>query len=408
MRSVMVALAIVGALTAGMHAQRSGPPVAELLASAERGNLEAQTALARAYLNGVGVDANGAEALRWARRAADQGHAPAQTLLGGFYLDGDVLPRDDAEAARWLWMAVRQSDTAGQSRLGALYLSGRGPEDAPEEGIRLSRLAAQKGDVAAQTNLGLAFADGVGTERREATAIAWYRMAAAQGNVGSMLAIAVFYWFGVDDGPPNNALTYLWTAAAVEERERPSVADPIPDNVNQATQSVRTMRDAALQTLSLPALQDVQLRLAVMYEAGDGLPRSIDKAAQWYEGAADSGLASAQFNLGRLYRTGEGAQQNEVTAVRWFRRAARQGEVRAQRALGMAYATGVGVEANAVRAYLWLLLAASGLSDDQQADVLEVLDGITGDLTPEERVGAQARSAACRASDFEDCGEPDD
>src|SRR5690242_20971984 len=46
---------------------------------------------------------------------------------------------------------------------------------------------------------------------------------------------------------------------------------------------------------------DAQFRLGVMYESGQGVPRSDAEAIKWYRKAAEQDDAVAQFNLGIMY-----------------------------------------------------------------------------------------------------------
>jgi tetratricopeptide (TPR) repeat protein len=75
--------------------------------------------------------------------------------------------------------------------------------------------------------------------------------------------------------------------------------------------------------------------LGVMYEYGQGVPQSFEKAAEWYQKAAEQGVADAQFNLGRLYYSGQGVSQSVEKAVEWFQKAAEQGDATAQFNLGV-------------------------------------------------------------------------
>lgn len=56
------------------------------LASAQLGKAEAQLNLGILYLNGLGVDQNNQEAVRWIRMAAERGEAQAQANMGHFIL----------------------------------------------------------------------------------------------------------------------------------------------------------------------------------------------------------------------------------------------------------------------------------------------------------------------------------
>ena len=56
---------------------------------------------------------------------------------------------------------------------------------------------------------------------------------------------------------------------------------------------------------------------------------------------AEAGDAAAQLRLAQLYERGQGVVQSFVDAVRWFRAAADQGSVPAQSRLGEIYLTGL-------------------------------------------------------------------
>nr|MCH9670310.1 sel1 repeat family protein [Gammaproteobacteria bacterium] len=108
-----------------------------------------------------------------------------------------------------------------------------------------------------------------------------------------------------------------------------------------------------------------QDHLGMMFEDGEGVPRSNQTAAYWYQQSAEQGHAQAQLNLGRMYRNGKGVPQDDKQAVAWYRRAAAQGLAVAQFFLGLMYDTGKGVDASASHAYMWFSLAAE--QGDQDA-----------------------------------------
>lgn len=63
-----------------------------------------------------------------------------------------------------------------------------------------------------------------------------------------------------------------------------------------------------------------------------------EKAAMWFQRAAQNGHAMAQCNLGTMYEKGQGGlSQNEKEAQIWFEKAAAQGLVEAQFNLGVIY-----------------------------------------------------------------------
>jgi TPR repeat protein len=139
-RSVFAALLFIGTPSAAFA--QIDP---DLLAAAERGDVEAQALLGLKYRYGAGVPENGTEAVKCYRLAAEQGLAEAQYNLGLMYADGEGVPKNDIEAVKWY------------------------------------RLAAQQGDAAAQTNLGVMCFFGEGVPKNYVRAYAWYSMAEDKG-----------------------------------------------------------------------------------------------------------------------------------------------------------------------------------------------------------------------------------
>ena len=70
-------------------------------------------------------------------------------------------------------------------------------------------------------------------------------------------------------------------------------------------------------------LADAQLRLAFMYMDGEGVTASMDKALYWSEKAAMQGFDLAQTQTGVLYSTVKGDSEK---AIYWWKKAAAQGE----------------------------------------------------------------------------------
>ena len=118
--------------------------LADLRASAEAGDAEAQFILGGIYITGVGVPHDAAEAVAWYRRAAEQGHARAQYNLGGMYREGRGVPQDAAGAVAWYRRAAEQGHARAQYNLGGMYAEGRGvPQDAVEAHMWLTIAASR-------------------------------------------------------------------------------------------------------------------------------------------------------------------------------------------------------------------------------------------------------------------------
>jgi hypothetical protein len=100
--------------------------VAELRASAERGDARAQFELGAAYANGQGVPQDFVQAMAWYRKAAERGHAEAQFSVALMYYHGQGVPQDDAQAVVWLRNASDQGHQGAQNILASMVRAGRG------------------------------------------------------------------------------------------------------------------------------------------------------------------------------------------------------------------------------------------------------------------------------------------
>ena len=101
-----------------------------------------------------------------------------------------------------------------------------------------------------------------------------------------------------------------------------------------------------------------QYNLGLMYANGEGVKQDYFKAVEWFQKAADQGLAKAQYNLGDMYFYGQGVKQDYIKAVEWWQKAAEQGDAKAQFNLGNMYYNGQGVKQDYIKAVEWYQKAA--------------------------------------------------
>ena len=102
-----------------------------------------------------------------------------------------------------------------------------------------------------------------------------------------------------------------------------------------------------------------QLRLALLYDQGDGVPRSAKAAFEWYSRAAAQGEPESQNQVGLFYELGEGVPENWDLAARLFQASAQQGWMKGQFSLGRAYQFGIGVPQNRQLAIAWFAKAGA-------------------------------------------------
>jgi len=95
-----------------------------------------------------------------------------------------------------------------------------------------------------------------------------------------------------------------------------------------------------------------------LHRNGLGVPQSFDEAFNWYERAAEKGLAGAQANLADMLERGQGREKDLKEALEWFLAAAEQGHVIAQYRLGLMLMRGDGIEKRLDHALQWFTVAA--------------------------------------------------
>jgi len=103
-----------------------------------------------------------------------------------------------------------------------------------------------------------------------------------------------------------------------------------------------------------------QWALAEVYHKGKDEIRDLEKAAEYYEMAAQQGFNPAAFELGQLYLSGTGVPKDEKTAMVWFIQAADKGNEKAQIIVGIAYRDGTsGLDKNWKKAVQYFKMACT-------------------------------------------------
>jgi hypothetical protein len=80
-----------------------------------------------------------------------------------------------------------------------------------------------------------------------------------------------------------------------------------------------------------------QLRMAMLYEAGDGVARDKRESFAWYLRAAQAGEPGAQSEVAGYYEEADGVAENWVAAAQWYQQSANQGWVKGEFGLGRCY-----------------------------------------------------------------------
>ncbi len=166
------------------------------LIPAEQGDAMAQLSLGVMFNEGIGVERDNVQAVKWLRKAADQGNMEAQFSLGLNYEFGLGVQQDYAEASKWFEMAAVQGHQESQLNLGIAYRSGKGATKDPIEAVKWIRKAAEQGLSEAQHCLGNCYQKGEGVDKDYTEAMIWHSKAAHQGHPEAQVDLGSAYFQG--------------------------------------------------------------------------------------------------------------------------------------------------------------------------------------------------------------------
>ncbi|MGC2467411.1 MAG: PDZ domain-containing protein [Candidatus Acidiferrum sp.] len=175
----------------------------------------AEIRLGELYENGLGVSKDMEAALDWYRQAAGQGSALAEWIVGNAYFGGIGVPKDQEAAFAWYSAAAKQGSADAEAQIGYMYLNGFGAAKDPTAALEWYRKAAVQGELAAYFGLGDMYANGVGVPNDHVAAAQWYRKAAEQGYAAAEYDLGMMYAIG--DGVPKDTKAAIdWLNKAAE------------------------------------------------------------------------------------------------------------------------------------------------------------------------------------------------
>lgn len=220
------------------------------------------------------------------------------------------------EAARTVWETLAEVGNGDALfNLATLAEDGLGEPRDLQKAERLYTSAAQSGNFKAQYRLGMLYSSGGVLAKDLAKARVFLNLAAQNGDKDAIARLATL-------DQPATALTPFQQAELLGSSGRHAEAA-------QLYEKLAEQGDRAAQT-----------RLAWMYEAGRGVPRSLDEAARRFQIAAEAGHAEAQYALAVMFRTGKGRPVDREQSAAWLRLAAAQQHPAAVSALASGTAAG--------------------------------------------------------------------
>lgn len=241
--------------------------------------------LGRIYNEGLGVEVDHLEGLKYYEESANNGDADAQNIVGNIYTDADFVEHDYKKAFDYYQKAAAQGHAYGMF------------------------------------NLGLCYQDGQGTKKNSSLAKEWIQKAA---DAGVQEAIDMLDENPVYNGQPMEEETEL------SEDEAQALYDAVDSGTNP---------DSLIELKQAAERGDVwgMFFYARIYHTGNNVEHNYALSLDYYTKAADAGNGWAMNNIGCLYNSGTGVKQDHTTAVKWFRKAAKAEDAHGMYNLGDHY-----------------------------------------------------------------------
>lgn len=137
------------------------------------------------------------------------------------------------------------------------------------------------------------------------------------------------------------------------------------------------------------------MAMANFYERGIGAPRNLAKALEWYQKAANAGLAEGYYALGICYEVGMGNPGDMARAMEAFEKSAEKGVGQAMHKLASLYLSGSRIPQDIEKGLFWLEKAVeSGLPDAHNTMGVICLHGLLGQELDEKKALDHFKKAA--------------
>ncbi|ACE06310.1 hypothetical protein Aasi_0951 [Candidatus Amoebophilus asiaticus 5a2] len=299
----------------------------QLTENAELGDLSAQAELGEIYRNGMGVEENYQEALKWytkalneykealsANKTTEQSEEEKNDFnnvlfgLGEMYRKGLGSDPNYKEAYKlYQELAYENVDARGYYGLAKLYekhLIKDESIDINQKILGLYTDAARRGHTRAQFKLATIYQNGEawGISVNPKKALGWYTEAASKGDREACFKLADMYYKGEGIQAANYEEAFKW-----------------------------------YMTLAPQGEIKAQLKVAKMYRKGIGIKQDYIEALKWYTRALRRGNVKSQYNIAKIYQKGWSGHKDEDKALKYYEKAARQGLFNAQVEAGIIY-----------------------------------------------------------------------
>jgi TPR repeat protein len=330
-----------------------------------------------------------------------------------------MRPDDPARQEKLFAADVAFKDAADRGYIAALYslatvydyAEAKNPDEDQDQANKNLIRAANLGFPAAMYELGRRYKKGFfGVQADFAEAYEWMSKAAEAGSVAAMVDVAESLWYG-QGVSPNPRRAVAWAERAADAGSVDAKVDlglfyfygyKVVDDNGDIDDAKSVLSDDSRALLwfgraTLANAAQAQYNLALMMEAGDGLPvPQPEIAARYFRLAALGGYEDAEIDLAERLRSGgipTSPESGESEAVDLLRRALSQGSARAAAYLAEIYRNGeLGMAKDPLKAmqYAYRAIKLSAEADPTTEDGNPFFESEAGILLAEMAVGGQA------------------
>jgi TPR repeat protein len=268
-----------------------------------------QKELGDIYYNGLGVEQNCPEGVKWYIKAAGKGHPEAIRILSNIAGQGTY---DIEKELGDIYYRIGQYSKAAENYVKAAERGNRAAID-------ILRDVYEHGTARIQKALGDIYYYGLGVEQNCPEGVKWYIKAAGKGNSVALHILSDIADQGNYD--VEKELGDMYYSGSGVPRNYANAAECYAKAAEKGNK-------AALDTLSdiyEHGNTDIQKKLGDIYYNGHIVGQNYAEAMKWYAKSAEHGNADAQFRLGDMYCKGQGADQNCHEGEKWYIKAAGKG-----------------------------------------------------------------------------------
>lgn len=238
----------------------------EFLPLANSGDFRSQYYIGYLYINGLGVNQDVQEGIKYLNKSLEQDYDMAQSMMAFLYEEGHALPQNKKKALELYKKAAEQNNASANLNLGVMYYNGSNvPKDNKKALDYFKKVPLSEKPIVGRYMAEIYLND---TEFKNVdSALQYYKYAAQQGDLDSYYALGEIYRLG-NGVPASKSEAFLYYQYAASKGYAPA-----------------------------------QYMLGIMYVNGEGTERDLAKGHAWLTLASEQKFVNAEVALEKLSET---------------------------------------------------------------------------------------------------------